>query len=98
MKFNEKVWGLLKRIPKGKVSTYKIIARSLGSKGYRAVGSACNRNHCLIKVPCHRVVNSNGNVGNYSKGVKRKISLLEREGIEIERNRIMNFEKVLYRF
>ena len=63
MKFEELIWALLKEIPKGKITTYKIIAEKLGSKGYRAVGNACKRNPYAPTIPCHRVVNSNGKIG-----------------------------------
>lgn len=98
--FNEKVWGLLTKIPKGKVTTYGLIAKKLNSKGYRAVGRACKINPFAPEVPCHRVVESTGKIGNYSGsgGTKAKIRLLTGEGIEIKNNRIENFEKVLYRF
>lgn len=98
--FHEKVWELLKEIPKGKVTTYGLIAEKLNSKAYRAVGQACKRNKNAPSIPCHRVVNSNGFVGNYSAdgGMKSKIELLRKEGIEVKNNRIENFEKVLYKF
>jgi len=100
MKFDEKVWVLMKKIPRGRVSTYKLIARKLNSHAYRAVGQACKRNPYAPKVPCHRVVESSGKVGNYSGsgGVKRKIQLLKNEGIKIKNKRIDNFEKILYKF
>ena len=56
MNFNEKVWQLTKKIPKGKVTTYKLIAQKLKTKAYRAVGQALKRNPHAPKVPCHRVV------------------------------------------
>ena len=100
MKFDEKVWMLMKKIPCGRVTTYGLIARKLNSQAYRAVGQACKRNPYAPKVPCHRVVESSGKVGNYSGsgGIKRKIQLLKREGIKIKNKRIENFEKVLYKF
>jgi len=83
MKFNEKCYSLLKKIPRGKVVTYKQIAFELGSRGYRAVGNALNKNKNLIKIPCHRVVRNNGNVGGYALGQEKKIKLLQKEGVEI---------------
>ena len=96
MMFYEK----LKKVPKGKVTTYAALAKALNSKAYRAVGSAMRRNPFAPSVPCHRVVNSNGNLGNFSGkgGVKAKIKLLEKEGVKIKNNRIVDFEKVLFRF
>ena len=100
MNFNQKVWQLLARIPRGKVTTYKIIADRLGTKAYRAVGNACKRNPDAPKVPCHRVIKSNGKIGDYSGkgGVKTKIILLQKEGISIKNNIVQNYEKVLYKF
>ena len=100
MKFDEKVWMLMKKIPRGRVTTYGIVARKLNSHAYRAVGQACKRNPYAPKVPCHRVVEASGKVGNYSGsgGVKRKIQLLKKEGIKIKNKRIDNFEKILYKF
>ena len=100
MNFDEKVWQLMKKIPRGRITTYKIIAKKLNSKAYRAVGQACKRNENAPQIPCHRVVNSSGLVGYYSAvgGMKRKSELLSKEGIKIKNNKIENFEKVLYKF
>ncbi|MFH1054227.1 MAG: MGMT family protein [Candidatus Woesearchaeota archaeon] len=93
--FQIRVYSLLKKIPKGKVTTYKTIARRLDSKAYRAVGNACKRNPDAPKVPCHRVVNSDGTIGGYSGGVKRKIQLLQKEGIKISNKRVIDLKKRL---
>ncbi|NCN39582.1 MAG: MGMT family protein, partial [Candidatus Aenigmarchaeota archaeon] len=69
MKFQEKVWKLLEQIPEGKVAKYGIIAKKLNSKAFRAVGNACHNNPNAPKIPCHRVVNSNGNVGGFAAGI-----------------------------
>ena len=101
--FNYKIYNLLKKIPKGKVTTYKILAENLDTKAYRAVGQALRCNHHAPIVPCHRVVKSDGSVGGYSgninpnsKEVKRKIRMLRKEGVKIENDRIINLEKVLF--
>ena len=98
MNFNEKVLELTKKIPKGKITTYKIIAEKLGTRAYRAVGAALKNNKTPIKIPCHRVVNSDGSVGGY-KGIKNneeKIKLLRKEGIEIKKNKIFGFKEKLF--
>jgi len=87
-KFQEKVYALCKKIPKGKVSSYKAIARAMKTKAYRAVGSALNKNPYAPIVPCHRVVNSDGRLGGFATGLKNKISLLKKEGVEIKNKRI----------
>lgn len=88
MDFNEKCYRLLGRVPKGNVTTYRAIANALGSRGYRAVGNAMNKNKNVGVVPCHRVVCSDGGLGRYSKGIQKKIQLLKSEGIEIKNNKI----------
>jgi methylated-DNA-[protein]-cysteine S-methyltransferase len=98
MKFYEKVYELLRKIPKGKVTTYKIIANKLNSNAYRAVGNACKRNKFLYKIPCYKVVKSDGSVGEYSKGKRKKILLLRKEGIKISNGKILDFEKVLFKY
>ena len=97
--FDLSVWNLLKKIPKGRVTTYKRIAIALGKpNAARAVGNACNRNPNAPKVPCHRVVCSDGSIGGYAKGEKRKIALLKSEGITIKNNKALLFSKQLFEF
>ncbi|MBI2529762.1 MAG: MGMT family protein [Candidatus Diapherotrites archaeon] len=97
--FSESVLRLAAGIPKGKISTYRQIAVALGRpNAARAVGNALNKNPHLIEVPCHRVVKSNGAVGNYALGAERKIALLKKEGIEIKKGRISELETYLYDF
>jgi len=105
MNFNEKIWEACKKVPKGKVTTYKELAEAVGSKGYRAAGNAMNKNpygllNCKGKnmVPCHRVVDSNGHLHGFAHGLKAKTRLLKKEGIKIKNNEIENFETVLFRF
>jgi len=97
MNFSQKVWNLCKKIPKGRVSTYREIAKALKTKAYRAVGSALNKNPYAPVVPCHRVVNSDGRVGGFARGVKKKIELLKKEGIKVRNKKIAGFEKVFFR-
>lgn len=97
--FQKKVWQKCKRIPKGKVSTYKLLARALKDKNAcRAIGNALNRNPFWPKVPCHRVIKSDGRVGSFAKGKKKKIGLLKKEGLQFKGDKIIDFEKFLYRF
>ena len=97
MNFYNKIYEKLKKVPKGKVTTYKILANSIGTKAYRAVGQAMNKNPYAPKIPCHRVVNSRGYLHGYAHGLKKKRELLEKEGIKIKNNKIVDFEKVLFR-
>lgn len=94
--FDQRVWNKCRCIPKGKVSTYKEIAKALDTKAYRAVGNALNRNPYAPEVPCHRVVNSDGRVGGFASGTRNKISLLKKEGIEIKNNKV-DLKKYLFR-
>lgn len=81
--FQRRVYEVVKRIPKGKVMTYKILAKLAGyPKSYRAVGNALNENQDP-KIPCHRIIKSTGKVGGYNRGIKKKIVLLKEEGITI---------------
>src|SRR3989338_7525928 len=97
--FSESVLRLAAKIPKGKVATYKRIAVALGKpKAARAVGNALHKNPHLIKIPCHRVVKSNGRIGGYALSAKRKIILLKKEGIEIKNGKIAGLGRYLYEF
>jgi len=85
-KFQIKVWKYLKTIPKGKVKTYKQVALAIKSpKSARAVANACARNPYAPKIPCHRVIRSNGALGGYSGrgGIKEKLRLLRLEKVLI---------------
>lgn len=98
MSFNERCYRLLKMVPKGKVTTYKALADALGTKAYRAVGNAMNKNPNPIIVPCHRVVKSNGELGGYAYGTTQKIKLLELEGVHVKEGSIVDFESCLFTF
>ena len=97
MNFRDRVYKIAKKIPKGKVTTYKELASALNSKAFRAVGTAMNKNPFAPKVPCHRVINSDGKIGGFASGVKKKIKLLRSEGVEIKNSRI-DLKKYLFRF
>ena len=83
-KFQKKVWNYLKTIRKGSVKTYKQVAIAINSpKSARAVANAVGKNPFAPKIPCHRVIRSDGSLGGYSGkgGVKTKKLLLKKEGI-----------------
>ena len=85
-KFQLKVWKYLKTIPKGTVKTYKDVAIAIKSpKSARAVANACGKNPYAPKIPCHRVIRSDGGLGGYSGrgGIKTKLSLLRFEKVDI---------------
>ena len=82
-KFQIKVWKYLKKIPKGKVKTYKQVAIGINKpKSSRAVANACAKNPYSPKIPCHRVIRSDGSLGGFSGlgGIKAKKKLLKKEG------------------
>lgn len=102
--FHRKIYGLLKKVPEGKVTTYKALAEAAGTKAYRAVGQAMRCNPYAPIVPCHRVVASDGSIGGFQgsrnpdgKELKKKIVMLMREGVEVKNKRIVNFNKKLFR-
>ena len=83
--FQLKVWNYLKTIPKGKVKTYKQVAIAIKRpKSARAVANACGKNPYAPRIPCHRVVRSDGGLGGYSGkgGIKKKLRLLRSEKID----------------
>jgi len=80
--FAKKVYEAVGRIPRGETRTYKQIAQAIGHpSAFRAVGTALSKNPDLKKIPCHRVVRSDGKVGGYRFGERRKRKLLLREGV-----------------
>lgn len=96
--FNERCYELLKQVPKGKVTTYAEIAKALDTKAWRVVGSAMANNKNLIVVPCHRVVKSDGSIGQYALGADKKASLLLSEGVDVQNGKVKSFAQFLYRF
>jgi len=88
MSFNQKVWALTSRIPKGQVTTYANIAKQLNTRGYRAVGNALNKNPYAPAVPCHRVVGSDGKLTGYAGGLTKKQRMLQQEGISISNGKV----------
>lgn len=89
---------LTKQIPKGKISTYGALAEALGDKAMaRFVGMALSENPTPGKIPCHRVVHSNGRTGGYKLGVEKKMKLLRREGIELKSGMVVNFKKHFFK-
>ena len=85
-KFQIKVWNYLQTIPSGKVKTYTQVARAIGKPlAARAVANAIGKNPYPPKIPCHRVIRSDGSLGGYSGkgGIKIKKLLLKKEGITL---------------
>ena len=79
--FEEAVYAVVRRIPRGETRSYRWVAKQLGHQGLaRAVGNALHRNPYAPHIPCHRVVRSDGSLGGYAKGPARKKALLQQEG------------------
>jgi O-6-methylguanine DNA methyltransferase len=79
-RFKEKVYKIVQKIPEGNFLTYKKVAELVGSpRAWRAVGNILNKNRDP-KIPCHRVIRSDGKIGGFNRGTKEKIALLKKEG------------------
>ncbi len=103
MKLADRVYEILRTVPTGKVTTYKLIGQALHTRGYQAIGQILRSNANAPTVPCHRVVASDGTVGGFmgkrvGSEIKKKIQLLKSEGIRVQDNKIVDFAAVLYRF
>ena len=89
--FQKKVYKILKRVPKGKITTYKKIAKKMQTSP-RAIGNALNKNPfpgtLKNQFPCHRVIKTNGEIGEFSTGKRNKSKFLKKEGIQILKGKI----------
>jgi methylated-DNA-[protein]-cysteine S-methyltransferase len=84
--FQLKVWKYLKKIPRGSVKTYAQVAKGIGKPlAVRAVANAIGKNPFAPRIPCHRVIRSDGSLGGYSGkgGIKTKKLLLKKEGVTL---------------
>lgn len=89
----------MKKVPRGQVATYKELARAVNRpRAARAIGNVVHKNPWAPQVPCHRVVKSNGEIGGYAGGEKKKIKLLESEGVKVRSGKIIKFKDKLYKF
>ena len=85
--FSDQVFKIVRKIPRGEFLTYKEVAKLSGrSRAFRSVGNILNKNPDSRTFPCHRVIRSDGRIGGYRHGIKRKIDLLKKEGIIIDSN------------
>lgn len=94
--FQQHCYQVLKnKVPAGRVITYKALANLVGRpNAYRAVGSAMNKNPFAPEVPCHRVVKSDGNIGEFAQDINVKIERLNKEGVKVMKGKIVNFKQV----
>lgn len=99
MNLQQKIFKKLLEVPKGQITTYGELAKSVGLKnGQRAVGRIMNKNPYPVIIPCHRVVMSTGKVGGYAYGENVKIKMLTDEGVKIQNGKIFDLKNKLYRF
>ncbi len=83
--FQKRVYTVVKKIPSGEVRAYAWVAKRIGKPGAsRAVGNSLNKTPFPIIVPCHRVVHSDGSIGEYAFGKDLKIRLLKIEGVKLK--------------
>jgi methylated-DNA-protein-cysteine methyltransferase-like protein len=98
--FFDKVYEVVRQIPRGRVSTYGAIAETIGSAGSsRMVGWAMNASHLVVPpVPAHRVVNRNGMLtGKHFFGTSNEMQeLLEQEGIEVREDKVLHFKELFW--
>lgn len=94
--FQKNVLYKISLIPRGKVTTYKRLSELIGkNRAYRAIGNSLAKNPFPIILPCHRVIKSDLNVGNFVNGSFLKMKILKFEGIDFERNYFVSKEFVL---
>jgi len=78
--YTQSIWSALRKVPFGETITYKELAKVTGRPdAARAVGNACGKNPCLLVIPCHRVIASDGSLGGFSAGLNLKQTLLDFE-------------------
>lgn len=100
--FQQKIYDALRRVPKGQVTTYKYLAHAIGSKAYRAIGTAMKVNPFAPEVPCHRVVANDGSIGGFmghktGETIDKKIQMLADEGVIVKNRKVVNFEKIVWK-
>ncbi|MDD3939675.1 MAG: MGMT family protein [Patescibacteria group bacterium] len=97
--FQQAVYNSTRMIPRGRVSTYGAIAKFLGKpRAARAVGNALHNNPFAPEVPCHRVVMSDGRLGGFAEGVKKKIEILKKEGVVCRDGRVVDWPDKFFPF
>ena len=94
----KETYDLVAQVPKGKVTTYGAVAKALGDlAASRFVGLAMSKNDDIVRVPCRRVVQSDGQLGGYTGGgALKKRSLLRSEGVEVKGTKVVDFERIMF--
>lgn len=95
----EKIYRVVSKIPKGFVLTYKKVALLAKVANPRVVGFAMHANKDITKVPCHRVIGSNGQLTGYARGgIRKKREILEKEGVRFLENGNVDLKKYLFNY
>ncbi|MBS3777907.1 MAG: endonuclease V [Candidatus Thermoplasmatota archaeon] len=90
-------YNLVEQIPDGRVSTYGAVAKALGDiRASRAVGRMMNQNPHPDKMPCYRIVYRDGGIGGFAPGKDEKIKRLKKDNIQVEQDKIINFESLFF--
>ena len=97
--FDAKVYQALMRVPRGRVTTYKLLAHAAGCGSARAIGQSLRRNPFAPEVPCHRVINSDLRIGGFQGSVggeeiRLKLKRLREEGVEFANGRLQDSVRV----
>jgi methylated-DNA-[protein]-cysteine S-methyltransferase len=100
--FEEKVYDAVRLIPRGKVTTYALLARAVGCGSSQAIGQALKRNIYAPEVPCHRIIKSDLSIGGFGgdRGgpeIQRKLTLLKKEGVTFKDGMLVESDRV-FRF
>lgn len=99
MNLNERIYKKLLQVPRGQITTYGELSKSVGLKnGQRLVGKIMSNNPYPVIIPCHRVILSTGKIGGYVFGENVKTKMLSDEGIQIENGKIIDLKNKLYSF
>ena len=99
MNLEQKIYKKLSEVPKGKVTTYGELSKAVGLKnGQRYIGNVMNKNPYPVIIPCHRVVMSDGKIGGYYYGADVKTKMLNKEGIQIQNGKIVDWKNKVHRF
>ena len=99
MNLEQQVYKKLIEVPKGKITTYRELAKAVGLKnGQRVIGQIMKKNPYPGIIPCHRVVKSDGMIGGYAYGGDVKTNMLRKEGIQIQNGKILDWHIKFHRF
>lgn len=98
MNYQQNLQRLLLKVPRGKVTSYKELARAMNTRGYRFVGQLLHKNPEPDKYPCYKVVRSDGTLGGFALGQKEKVRRLEADGIMVKNGKVCDFPQKLHRF